>query len=83
MKTVNSVLQTMEEKIDLAINDNGKTIHLSEKSVRRMLFPQEFLIFIENRSDFEFVVWWNEWDLDKPLNGTEKINRPVTVLRRI
>lgn len=34
-------------------------------------------------NDFEFVGWWNDWDLSLPLDEvTRGIVRPITILRR-
>ena len=33
---------------------------------------------------FEFVGWWNDWNLDQPLGATtDAIYRPITLLRRV
>lgn len=82
MKMVNRMEQTVEETITLDVNDHGETKTLVERNVNRAIYPQEFLIFISGRDDFEFVGWWNNWDLSKPLQGDEHINRPITVVRR-
>jgi len=38
---------------------------------------------VQERTDFEFVGWWYDWDLDKPIvDGTIKVTRPVVLLRR-
>jgi SAM-dependent methyltransferase len=34
-------------------------------------------------TDFEFVGWWNNWDLTQPLGEIQKISRPITILRRV
>ena len=79
---INHIDQTYEETITLQINDHGNQKELQEKCIKRAIYPQEFLIFISNRDDFEFVGWWNNWDLSKPLDGTEQISRPIVMLRR-
>lgn len=81
-KIVDRVEQTVEETIILDVEDHGETKTLVEKNVNRVIYPQEFLIFISGRDDFEFVGWWNNWDLSKPLQGDEHIDRPITIVRR-
>jgi SAM-dependent methyltransferase len=80
---LNAVEQTIEEAIDLVVEENGTTITLRERAVRREIYPQEFLMFCAQRRDFEFIGWWNDWDLSKPLDGRDVINRPICVVRRI
>ena len=81
-RVINRVEQTYEELIEMDINDHGKQEKLIEQNIKRAIYPQEFLFFISNRDDFEFVGWWNDWDLKKPLLGTEKINRPIIIVRK-
>lgn len=79
---LNRIDQTYEETITVQVNDDGHHKELEEKCIKRAIYPQEFLMFISNRGDFEFVGWWNNWDLSKPLDGTEQINRPIIILRK-
>jgi hypothetical protein len=46
------------------------------------MHPQEFLSMVPERSEFEFVGWWNDWDLADPLPTANQINRPITILRK-
>ncbi len=79
---LNFVNQTFQETIDLAVDDDGTTHRLRQISIRRAIYPQEFLLVARN-AGFEFIGWWNDWDLKAPLEGTEEIvNRPIAVLRR-
>lgn len=75
--------QTFFETLRLEVNDNGTKMTLADTRVRRAVFPQEFLGFIECSDHFEFVGWWNNWDLSQPLSKTNKIDRPIVVVRRI
>jgi len=80
---INSIEQTYEETITLEVDHDGICETFREKTVRRAIFPQEFLMFLSTRRDFEFIGWWNNWDLSKPLEGKEKISRPVIVVRKL
>lgn len=80
---LNIVDQTYEEVMELNINDRGKHINLRDIAVRRVIYPQEFLLLIEMLPQFEFVGWWNNWDLTKPLTGEEEtISRPIILIRK-
>jgi hypothetical protein len=82
-KCVNKVAQTFEQTIVLDVDDHGRSSRLSDAVVLKAIYPQEFLLYISGRNDFEFVGWWNEWDLDRPILGEEPVNRPIAVVRRI
>ena len=83
VKPINPVEQTVEEIITQEIEDTGAQAVLREVLIKRNIYAQEFLLLMANRSDFEFVGWWNNWDLTQPLDGTQAINRPITVVRKI
>lgn len=83
VKPINPVEQTVEEIITLEAEDAGAPVALREVLVRRDIYPQEFLLLMASRSNFEFVGWWNNWDLTQPLDGTQTINRPIIVVRKV
>ncbi len=81
---ISRVEQTFEETMVLEVNDHGKELRLVDKGIRRCIYPQEFLLFISGHKDFEFVGWWNNWDLSQPLlEQATKIGRPIALVRRI
>jgi len=82
-KDISLVEQTFEETIVLEVNEHGKHHTITGKDVKRAIYPQEFLCLMRGLKDFEFVGWWNNWDLTKPLEQTTKIDRPITLIRRI
>ena len=49
----------------------------------RLLYPQEFLVVVAQVAELEFVGWWDGWDLSKPLDGRDRLGRPVVALRKI
>ena len=81
-KGVDPVEQTSCGSDILEIDDHGKRLTIADEATKRVIYPQEFRLFIGARRDFEFVGWWNDWDLDQPLNGSQKIARPIAVVRR-
>jgi len=82
-RCINRVEQLYEDTIHLDINDCGEHQVIEDTAIRRRIFPQEFLAFIERHPAFEFVGWWNDWDLGQPIDGTKPVNRPIIVIRRI
>jgi SAM-dependent methyltransferase len=84
-RLIDVVEQLVEETISLEVVDGGTVCHLSETGVRRVIFPQEFLQLVERTGTYEFVGWWNNWDLERPLadvKDPKKISRPIALLRR-
>jgi SAM-dependent methyltransferase len=79
---ISRVEQTFVEVITLVVNDHGEEKTVVGRETRRAIYPQEFLCFVRNSADFEFVGWWSNWDLSQPLERAQKIDRPITLLRR-
>jgi hypothetical protein len=77
------VEQIIEERFTLEVEDEGAKRVFRDTSLLRQIYPQEFLLFVAARSDFEFVGWWNNWDLTQPLDGTQEIGRPIILLRKL
>jgi SAM-dependent methyltransferase len=82
-KAINRVEQTFEETITLEVNDHGEKHNIVGKEIKRAIYPQEFLCFVSGLKHFEFVGWWNNWDLHQPLEQANKIDRPIALVRRI
>jgi SAM-dependent methyltransferase len=81
-KLINPVEQVFVENLTLEVDDDGDKKEFQETELIRKIYPQEFLLFIAARNDFEFVGWWNNWDLSQDLGETQNISRPITILRR-
>ncbi|NIV39489.1 MAG: methyltransferase domain-containing protein [Anaerolineae bacterium] len=84
-KLIDLVEQLVEETFTVKVMDDGAVTHLAETGIRRVIFPQEFLQLIEHSGEFEFVGWWNNWDLESPLGDVKdprSISRPIILLRR-
>jgi SAM-dependent methyltransferase len=77
------VEQTLNETVTLDVDDHGRQYHFTETYVTRAIYPQEFLSLLAYLGTFEFIGWWNNWDLNQPLDGVQKFNRPITVIQRI
>lgn len=81
-RSLNRVEQLYEDTLRLDINDNGRRFTLEDKSLRRRIFPQEFLAYVRDHTAFEFVGWWHNWDLECPVTGEHAVDRPIIVVRR-
>ncbi len=82
-RCINRIEQIYEDTAHLEIDDHGTKRTIEDRAVRRRIFPQEFLAFVEHHPAFEFVGWWNDWDLDQPLDGQTPVNRPIITVRRV
>ncbi|MBU1701272.1 MAG: class I SAM-dependent methyltransferase [Candidatus Eisenbacteria bacterium] len=82
-RILNRVEQVFEETIILDVDDHGAHREIQDLSIRRAIFPQEFLLFIAGHPAFDFIGWWNNWDLANPLGGGGTISRPVIILKRV
>jgi SAM-dependent methyltransferase len=80
---IDPVNQIVKDSLLLEVEDQGLKKEFREIDTVRQIYPQEFLLFISDRSDFEFVGWWNNWDVKQPLDQTKKVSRPITVLRKV
>ncbi len=81
---LNSVEQTFTETLHLTIHEDDDVFEIQDSTVRRAIYPQEFRILIDSLDDFEFVGWYNNWNLRQPLTGDENpIARPITIIRRV
>jgi len=80
----NAPQQLYEENILFNIEEKGRERSLLHQGLRRAIFPQEFILAATKLHRFEFIGWWNDWDLKAPLGeGRGEIVRPITVLRRL
>jgi len=81
-RLVDPARQLYEEIWTVDVDDHGKRKRFEMIERNRAVFPQEFLLFIQNRSDFEFIGWWHDWDIRKPIGEASIITRPVVLIRR-
>ena len=79
---VNLVEQRVLERCIVEVVENGKTKVLKEETVLKVFFPQEFLELVNKSKRFEFLGWYNNFDLAQPLEKATRFNRPMTILRR-
>lgn len=72
--------QTLEESMEMLVDDHGKKRKLTEKVTTKMVFSQELLELIKQNNKFEFVGWF-ERDKTKPLDKAS--NENMVILRKI
>ena len=58
--------QHYEETLSALVRDGKQRLHLNHTNIRRAIYPQEFMLAATYLNDFEFVGWWNDWDLSLP-----------------
>lgn len=75
--------QICRHKILTDVDDHGKMLHLESVETTRTIFPQEFLLLVEKSGKFEFIGWWNNWNLSEPIEKAERVSRPITLIRRL
>jgi len=81
--TIDRAAQLCRQKLLAGVNDHGKVLHLETVEVKRIIFPREFLLLVRKSKAFEFIGWWNNWNLDEPIEKAEHIDRPITLIRRL
>lgn len=81
-RIIEPVEQLYEETISLEVTEDGQTTRYSGIDQKRIIYPQEFLLLIEHKTDFKFIGWWNNWDLNDPLPSKKPISRPIALLRK-
>jgi SAM-dependent methyltransferase len=74
------VRQTFGERAELTVN--GDPVAVSESVIHRR-YANEFSLLLDTRRDrWELLGHYLDWDLNVPLQaGSEKIERPLTILR--
>lgn len=81
-EVLNVASQMVKNTLIADVNDDGKRLHLESVDVVRTIFPQEFILLAEEFDKFEFIGWWNHWNLKEPVDKATRISRPIVLLRR-
>ncbi|MDH5481285.1 MAG: class I SAM-dependent methyltransferase [Candidatus Bathyarchaeota archaeon] len=79
---ISHVGQKIIERLLLEVIEGEKGKTLKMENVGKIIFPQEFLELVEKQGKFEFVGWYNNFDLTQPLEKAASFNRPTTLLRK-
>ncbi len=81
-KLVNPTDQLLEESITLEVSDGEVNGSYTGTDTKRLFYPQEFLLFLKHYTSFEFLGWWNNWNLADRLPSSKAISRPIALLRK-
>lgn len=76
---IDPVAQIFRDDVILKISDHGEKKQIRSNEIRKLFFPQEFLALIKCHNKFEFLGWFDNFDIHKP--ATPK-GRQVVVLRK-
>lgn len=82
-KVLDRAAQVCRNLLTAAVDDHGSRFHLEGEEVTRVIFPQEFLLLVKATGVFEFIGWWNNWDLDEPVEKAKRVGRPIVLIRRL
>ncbi len=74
------VAQTYVECVTLDVNDHGTQHRIEGRVPTKIFYPQEFLCLVELSRRFEFVGWFNDFDLAAPVTPH---GRHAAILRRL
>jgi len=76
---IDHTAQTFRDNVVLEISDHGVKKRIRSHELRKFYFPQEFVSLIKCHNQFEFLGYFNDFDLKKP--ATVK-GRQIAVLRK-
>jgi SAM-dependent methyltransferase len=77
---LDAVAQTYNEFVTLDVDDRGTPRKIESRVPTKIFYPQEFLCLIELSRYFEFVGWFNDFNLAAPVTPE---GRHAVVLRRL
>jgi ubiquinone/menaquinone biosynthesis C-methylase UbiE len=67
---------------EMLVDDNGTEYRVIDRACERFLVPQELALLVERSGAFDIVGWHGDFDLDQPLDMTERSRRMILVLRK-
>ena len=76
---IDPIAQTYHECLTLRVNDHGRERLISGRVPAKVFFPQEFLCLIELSGRFEFIGWYNDFNLAAEFKPE---GRHVVILRK-
>jgi len=80
-KVIDPIEQTFQEDLVLEIFDHGAKKQIRSNELRKLFFPQEFLSLIKCHNKFEFLGWFDNFDINKRATSNPK-SRRVVILRK-
>ena len=76
---IDAIGQTYNEFVILDVDDHGVRHRIESRVPTKIFYPQEFLCLVEHSRSFEFVGWFNDFDLTAPVTPE---GRHTAILRR-
>ena len=74
--------QKVLDKLTLEVIGEGKAKVFRTERISKLIFPQEFLELVNKNGKFEFLGWFNNFNLEQPVEKAERLSRPITLLRK-
>jgi len=82
LRGIDPVEQVCEEKIRLEITADGTRRIITQRHRTRIVFPQELRALVALAGGFEFVEWFANFDIRRPLSRVRAPLLMIPVLRR-
>lgn len=76
---IDGIAQTYNEFVTLDVDDHGIRHKIESRVPTKIFFPQEFLCLVEASRHFEFIGWFNDFNLTAPVTPE---GRHIAILRR-
>lgn len=76
---IDPIAQTYNEFVTLDVDDQGVHHRIESRVPTKIFYPQEFLSLVELSRAFEFVGWFNDFDLAAPVTPQ---GRHTAILRK-
>ncbi|MGH7318520.1 MAG: class I SAM-dependent methyltransferase [Candidatus Rokuibacteriota bacterium] len=77
------VRQICNEEMRFEITEDGSRRVVTQRHKTRIVFPQELLALVQLAGGFEFVGWFSNFSLARPLERARGALMMITVLRRL
>jgi len=82
LRNVDPVRQLCREQIRFEVSENGTHRTFRQQHRSRVVFPQELRALVECAGTFDFVQWFSNFDIRRPLDRARAPLFMVTVLRK-
>ena len=79
LELMDALEQKVVERLILEVDDHGKKKTIEDERIEKIIFPQEFVSLIECDGKFEFVGWFERYEIE-PLEEAKNDN--LIVLRK-
>jgi len=83
LQAYDPVRQVCDEQIRFEVTQNGTRRVITQRHKTRIVFPQELQALVKLAGGFEFVGWFSNFSLRRPLERARGALMMITVLRRI